>query len=66
MLMQEEIAFLKALGIIELSPIFLRELRKAVATGKRRKDLGASKASAASVPALQRPSEVEEDRNYSD
>jgi hypothetical protein len=56
---QEELAFLKALGTIELSPIFLRELRKAVATGKRKKALGASKASAASVPALQRPSGVD-------
>jgi hypothetical protein len=39
MLRQEEIAFIKALGSIELSPVFLRELRKAMAAGEKKKAL---------------------------
>jgi hypothetical protein len=54
-LRQEELAFIKALGSIELSPIFLRELRKAVAAGKKRKALVAVKANARSSPAPERP-----------
>jgi hypothetical protein len=54
MLRQEELAFIKALGSIELSPIFLRELRKAVAPGKKRKALVAFKANARSSPAPER------------
>jgi hypothetical protein len=53
MLRQEELAFLNAIGNVELSPVFLRELRKAIASGKKRKALGASKASPASIPAPQ-------------
>jgi hypothetical protein len=66
MLRQEELAFLKAIGSIELSPVCLRELRKAVATSRKRKALGASKASTVSVPALQRSSGVGEGRTSSD
>jgi hypothetical protein len=62
MLRQEELAFLKALGHVELSPVFLRELRKAVAAGKKKKALAASKASTASIPAPQRPRGVGEGR----
>jgi hypothetical protein len=54
MLRQEELAFVKALGSVELSPTFLRELRKALAAGKRRKALVATKANARSSPASER------------
>jgi hypothetical protein len=53
MLKQEEVAFVKALTNVELSPIFLRELKKAMAAGKKRKALAASKATSAA--ALERP-----------
>jgi hypothetical protein len=53
MLKQEEVAFLKALTSIELSPVFLRERKKAMAAGKKRKALAASKAT--STAALERP-----------
>jgi hypothetical protein len=39
MLRQEELAFLKAIENVELSPVFLRELRKAVASGPTRPTL---------------------------
>jgi hypothetical protein len=55
MLRQEQIIFIKTLGSIELSPVFLRELRKAVAAGKKRKALVAVKANARSGPAPERP-----------
>jgi hypothetical protein len=58
MLRQEELAFIKALGSVELSPIFLRELRKAVAAGKKRKALVAVKANARSGPAPECPGEA--------
>jgi hypothetical protein len=35
MLKQEELAFIKAMSKVELSPVFLRELRKAVVVGKK-------------------------------
>jgi hypothetical protein len=35
MLRQEELAFIKAITNIQLSPVFLRQLRKAVAAGKK-------------------------------
>ena len=57
MVRQEEIAFIKAVSNIELPPGFLRELRKAVASGKNTA-LSASKAKAASASALERPSGV--------
>jgi hypothetical protein len=55
---QEELAFIKALGSIEPSTIFLRELRKAVGAGKKRKALVAVKANARSSPAPERQSEA--------
>ena len=58
MLKQEEVAFIKALGSIELSPVFLRELRKAMAAGKKKKALTAPKVKATSASALERPSGV--------
>jgi hypothetical protein len=42
---------------LELSPIFLRELRKEVAAGKK-KDLTASKTNATRISALERQSGV--------
>jgi hypothetical protein len=54
MLKQEKLAFLKAITSIELSPVFLRELKKAMAAGKKKKALAASKAT--STAALERPS----------
>jgi hypothetical protein len=55
MLRQEELAFFKALGNIEVSPLFLRELRKAITASKRRK-AAASRSSKAS--GTERPSGV--------
>jgi hypothetical protein len=66
MLRQEELAFLKAIGSIELSPVFLQELRKGVAAGKKKKALGGSKATAASASELQRPSGFGEGRTSRD
>jgi hypothetical protein len=40
MLRQEELAFAKATGSIELSAVFLRELRKSVAVGKKESPWG--------------------------
>ena len=57
-LRKEELAFIKAISSIELSPEFLRELRKAMAASKKKKVLAAAKASATSAPALLRPSVV--------
>ena len=37
MLKQVEVAFIMALTSIELTPVFLRELRKAMTAGKKRK-----------------------------
>jgi len=44
---QKELGFIKALTCIELSPVFVRELRKAVAAGK--KALEGTKPNAASA-----------------
>ena len=54
MLKQEEGAFIKALTSIELTPVLLRELRKAMAAGKKRKFVAATGANAASASALER------------
>ena len=56
MLRQEELPCIKAISNIELSPVFLWELRNAVAAGK--KVPAATKASVASASALERPSGV--------
>jgi len=56
MLRQEELAFIKALSNVEVFPLFLRELKKAVAAGKK-KALAAHKANAS---AGERPSGVGE------
>lgn len=53
MLRQDELAFIQATSNIELSPVFLREVRKAVAACKKRKALAATKANAASASALE-------------
>lgn len=39
MLSQEELAFIKAMSNLELSPVFLWDLRKSVVTGKKKKPL---------------------------
>ena len=54
MLMQEEIAFLKAISSVELSPAVLRELRKAIATKKRTKAAACSKAKTSRVALIKR------------
>jgi len=41
MLRQEELPFIKAVGSMELSPVLLRELRKAMAAAKKKKALSA-------------------------
>jgi hypothetical protein len=57
MLRREELAIIKVVSNIELSSVFLRELRKAVAAGKKRA-ISATKAIAASASALEGPSGV--------
>jgi hypothetical protein len=42
----QELAFMRAISNNELSPVFLQELRKAVAARKKKKALAASKANA--------------------
>jgi hypothetical protein len=37
MLKQDDVAFIKALTNVELSPVFLRELKKAMAAGKKKR-----------------------------
>ena len=65
-LKQEEVDFIKALSSIELSPVYRRELRKAMAAGKK-KALAASKVDSANASALERPSRVVgEARTYRD
>lgn len=54
---QEELAFIKAISNIELSPVFLRELMKAV-VARKKKALAATKAKAASATTFKRPSGV--------
>lgn len=44
---------MKAISNIELSPVFLQELRKAEAAGNKRKALAASKANAMSASAFE-------------
>lgn len=58
MLRQDELAFIEAISNIEFSTFFLQELRKAVAAGKKKKALAASKANATSASALVRNSGV--------
>jgi hypothetical protein len=57
MLRHEELAFIKANSKIEHSPVFLQDLRKAVAAGKKKKALAASNANT-SNSALERPNGV--------
>jgi hypothetical protein len=42
MLRQDELAFIKAVGSMELSPFLLREMRKAMAAAKKKKALSAT------------------------
>jgi hypothetical protein len=56
MLSQEQLAFIKATRIIMLFPVFLRELWKALAAGKKKKALTAIKASPVSTSVLDRAS----------
>jgi hypothetical protein len=44
MLKQEELAFMKTVSTLQLSPAFLRELRRATTASKRRKVLAPGKA----------------------
>jgi hypothetical protein len=55
MLRQEELAFIKVISNIELSPVFLQELRKAVAAGKKKKAFAAIKPGTERVSAPERP-----------
>jgi hypothetical protein len=43
---RQELAFMKAISNIELSPVFLQEMSKTVAAGKEKKALAASKVNA--------------------
>jgi hypothetical protein len=54
MLRQEELAVINAISSIELSPVFLWELRKAVEAGKKKKALAEIKTSITSASALER------------
>jgi hypothetical protein len=54
MLKQEELAFIKAIGSMELSPVLFRELRKAMAVAKKKKSISATP-SHASASALVHP-----------
>jgi hypothetical protein len=56
-MLRQELAFMKAISNIELSPVFLQEL-KTVAAGKKKKALAASKANAISTSALKSNSGV--------
>jgi hypothetical protein len=49
MLRQEELDFIKAMSNIELFPVFLQELWKAVVAGKKKMALVASKANSMSA-----------------
>jgi len=40
---QDELEFIKSISNVEVSPLFLRELKKAVAAGKKKKTLAAHK-----------------------
>ena len=53
MLKQDEVAFINALSSIQLTPVLLRELRKTMAFGKKKKFLQASGAKAASASAIE-------------
>jgi len=54
MLRQEELAFIKSVGSVELSPVLLRELRKAMAAANKKKALSATTPNA-SASALVHP-----------
>jgi hypothetical protein len=54
-MLKQELAFIKASSNIELLPVFLRVLQKAVVAGKK-KALVASNANAVNASALERPS----------
>jgi hypothetical protein len=54
MLKQEELAIIKAISRMELSPVLLRELRKAMAAAKKKRAISAAP-SHASAPALVHP-----------
>ena len=58
MLKQDEVAFIKALSNIELSQVFLREMRKAMAARNKKKALVAPKLNATSASDLERQSGV--------
>jgi hypothetical protein len=50
MLKQEELAFINAVGTMELSPVLLRVLRKAMAAAKKKKALAATTPNASASP----------------
>lgn len=52
------VSLIKAISNIEFSPVILRKLRKAVAAGKKKRALVASKANATSASAFERSSGV--------
>jgi hypothetical protein len=56
MLHQEELAFIRVMSNVELSQVFLRELRNSVATGSKNDAIAASKANATNASALERQS----------
>ena len=62
-MLKEELAFIKALSNVEVSPLFLKEVKKAVAAGKMKTTLAAHKAN---TSAGERPSWVGEARTSRD
>jgi hypothetical protein len=57
---QEDLEVIKAMSNLEPSPVFLRELRKGVVAGRKKKAIADSNAKATSASALERQSGVGE------
>jgi hypothetical protein len=58
MLNQEDVVIIKAMSNTELSPVFLRQLRKAMSAAKKKKALAISKTSVTTASALRHNSGV--------
>jgi non-homologous end joining protein Ku len=58
MLKQGELEFIKAMSNTEISSVFFRELRKAMAAAKKKRALVGSKANATNASALEHNSRV--------
>ena len=66
MLRQEELAFIKAVGSMELSPVLLRDLRWAMADAKKKKVLAATTPNASASALVHPGGAVGEDRTSFD